>query len=49
MNVLVGAWKSELVQLLLWRPGCPPYLLSELRITEGMGSSGVDQVDPAVG
>jgi len=49
MNVLVGAWKSELFQLLLWRPGRTPHLLSELTITEGMGSSGVDQVDPAVG
>ena len=49
MNVSIGAWKSELVQLLLWRPGCAPHLLSELRITEGMGSAGVDEVDAAVG
>jgi hypothetical protein len=48
MNVLVGARKSKLGHLLLWRPGRAPHLLSELRITEGMGSSGVHQKDPPV-
>ena len=49
MNLSIGARKSKLGHLLLWRPGRAPHLLSELRITEGMGASGVDQVDPAVG
>ena len=38
-----------MTHLLLWRQGRAPHPLGELRISEGMGAGGVDQVDAFVG
>ncbi len=43
------ASSGNLTHLLLWRQGRAPHPLGELRISEGMGAGGVDEVDAFVG